>query len=240
MIGNSWNIDAIVSEVLRRLDEPQHAAGQPGPDGSAPRAREDDPATLQIRQRVVTLIGLGDRLSGVRRVLLPPGAVVTPAVRDEFRRRGIQVHTAPTERAPNLAPASRLLLVVTQPPPPQRLLDAVTAAAAPGQTLGPAPLTELIRPLAESLRDLTRAAVLITRQPAATLCLANRYPGLRAVSGTGNALTVRQAVQAIGANVLVLDCQQPVDAELARMLRHFRQARPSCPPAWKTLLENPP
>lgn len=240
MTANSWDIDAIVREVLRRLDQPPHAAGQPVPAGGETRPREEEPATLQIRQRVVTLIGLEDRLAGVRRVLLPPGAVVTPAVRDEFRRRGIQVHTATTEYAAQPAPVSNGLLVLTQPPPPQKMLDAVTAAVAVGQTLGPAPLTELIRPLSESLRDLTRAALLITREPAATICLVNRYPRLRAVGAFGNALNVRQAVQSIGANVLVLDSQQPVDAELDQMLRHFRQAGPSCPPAWKTLLENPP
>jgi len=41
--------------------------------------------------RVVTLSELEGRLSGVRRVVVPAGAVVTPAVRDELLRRGVDL-----------------------------------------------------------------------------------------------------------------------------------------------------
>ncbi len=234
MTGASWDIDAIVREVLRRLDHPQVAGGAPAP---APVA---DPATLHLQQRVVTLVGLADRLSGVRRVLLPPGAVVTPAVRDEFRRRGIRMESAPAEAGPGTASESALIVAMDSSPPPQTLWDTVAAAAGAVRTLGPTPLAELIPHLAETIGEPPRAALLITGQPAAALCLANRYPRLRAVASAGEPESFRQAVETIGANVLVLDSDQPAGGELHRSIRHFRQTRHICPPRWKQILEDPP
>ena len=72
-------LEWIVQEVIRRL---RAADGQP--DQSAG-------SELRLRDRVVTLAALRDRLASVRRLIVPAKAVVTPAVRDELKARQIEL-----------------------------------------------------------------------------------------------------------------------------------------------------
>ena len=99
MTTSDLDIDAIVREVLRRLE--QHAAA--ARNGSDAQARFNEPLTkpatapakeLIITDRVVTLATLHKRLAGVQQVVVGQRAVVTPAVRDELRQRGIALHRA--------------------------------------------------------------------------------------------------------------------------------------------------
>jgi len=70
-------LEWIVQEVIRRL----RAA-----DGNPPAAGD-----LRLTDHVVTLTALKDRLTSVRRVVVPAKAVVTPAVRDELKSRQIEL-----------------------------------------------------------------------------------------------------------------------------------------------------
>ena len=72
-----------------RLPNPQSLIPESlvaAPQSAIPSSSTD----LVIRSRVVTMAEL-TRLDGVRRIVVPRGAVVTPAVQDEPRRRGITV-----------------------------------------------------------------------------------------------------------------------------------------------------
>ena len=71
-------LEWIVQEVIRRLRNS---------DGANPPAAGE----LRLSDRVVTLAALKDRLSSVRRVVVPAKAVVTPAVRDELKARQIEL-----------------------------------------------------------------------------------------------------------------------------------------------------
>jgi len=76
--------ERIVQEVIRRLLE----RGV----GVADAAAASEPAaTLEIKDKLVTLATLRERLTGVGKVLVGPRAVVTPAVFDELKTRGIQL-----------------------------------------------------------------------------------------------------------------------------------------------------
>jgi hypothetical protein len=72
-------IEWIVAEVVRRLAAAGVAADSP-------------PKTdLKIIDRVVTLRTIEKQLAGVRRVVVPMRAVVTPAVRDELKARKVEL-----------------------------------------------------------------------------------------------------------------------------------------------------
>jgi hypothetical protein len=73
-------LEWIVQEVIRRL----RAADDEQPPPAAA-------SELRLSDRVVTLAALKDRLNNVSRVSVPSKAVVTPAVRDELRQRGVEL-----------------------------------------------------------------------------------------------------------------------------------------------------
>jgi len=102
---------AIVLEVIRRLEgqvgafsarpcacaASAHRAatttasvqeqGGAGPTAAATGPREE----LVLAERVISQRLVAGRLEGVQRVVVAPRAVVTPLVRDELRRRGIEL-----------------------------------------------------------------------------------------------------------------------------------------------------
>ena len=59
---------------------------------------------------MVTLESIAGRLNGAKQLVVPPGALVTPSVRDELRRRGIELRQeSAAKKGHSLAP---VLLVV--------------------------------------------------------------------------------------------------------------------------------
>ena len=75
------DIERVVQEVLRRL-----AAMSPSP--LAPPVQNK---TLSISGRLLTTADVKDRLQGISQVEVGIKTVVTPAVRDLLRERGVQL-----------------------------------------------------------------------------------------------------------------------------------------------------
>ena len=75
--------ERIVQEVIRRLLASGVDVAESG--GVETPARE-----LAINDRVVTLETLRGRLTNVDRLIVPKKAIVTPAVKDELKDRGIE------------------------------------------------------------------------------------------------------------------------------------------------------
>jgi hypothetical protein len=85
-------VEWIVIEVLRRLGVVGDNRGRVAGD-----ERSTSPAggELVIADRVVTLRLIEGRLTDVKRLVVVPRAVITPAVKDELKRRQIEtVHAA--------------------------------------------------------------------------------------------------------------------------------------------------
>src|SRR6476646_2755582 len=80
-------IEGAVRAALSRLIE------QPPGNGQAKAAGE-----LAVSDKVVALAHLDGRLDGVTRLVVPRGAVLTPAARDELRKRGIALASAVESR----------------------------------------------------------------------------------------------------------------------------------------------
>ncbi|QDU29959.1 hypothetical protein ETAA8_50770 [Anatilimnocola aggregata] len=84
------DIDRIVAEVVRRL-RPLLAA--------SPAAPVEKSNELKLNDKVVTLRTLHGRLEGISRLIVDQRAVVTPAVKDELRQRGISWERSTTNQA---------------------------------------------------------------------------------------------------------------------------------------------
>jgi hypothetical protein len=82
MTFSEQQVEWIVVEVLRRLGvavaEHNAVAVAGGSD-------------LRLTDRVITLRSIEGRLAGVRRVVVPSRAVITPAVKDELKQRKIEL-----------------------------------------------------------------------------------------------------------------------------------------------------
>ena len=96
------DIDRIVAEVVRRLrvmtatssndrGRESLAKNDPANGQDVTRQRLPTPAVseLQLSERLITLQSLKGRLEGVTKVVVGDRAVVTPAVKDELKQRGI-------------------------------------------------------------------------------------------------------------------------------------------------------
>lgn len=92
---------AVVLEVLRRLGvatqaEDTHASagntpGGPAGERSAVREQPDAGRELLVAEPVVSQRLVAGRLDGVQRLVVGPRAVVTPLVRDELKRRQVEL-----------------------------------------------------------------------------------------------------------------------------------------------------
>jgi len=90
MMYSEEQVEWIVAEVIRRLGvavdrEVNHSRATGDEHSSSPVGE------LKITERVVTLRSIDGRLSGVKRLVVQRGAVVTPAVKDELRKRKIEL-----------------------------------------------------------------------------------------------------------------------------------------------------
>ncbi len=200
-------IERLVREVLAELATAQRPAPAPvvvAPVAAAPTTAAATAGQLTVAARVVTMSELIGRLEGLRQLVVLPEAIVTPAVRDELRRRNVQLLRAAPARSPQRG-ALRLVLIVSGKP-----LDAAPLAEALGRD-GVAvehrtmdcliAATDLLA--AEVVKPDT-LGVLATPHWAAALCLANRRPGVRAVLGL-DVPAAAAATAAVGANLLVID-----------------------------------
>ena len=235
------DIQRIVREVMAQLGTGSKTVAAPAPAAPADASLAASPAAhdgkVFVDSRVITLELITGRLHGAKQLTVPPGALVTPAVRDELRRKGVALvrgNAAATVREG----LPRVLLVVGpsghDPAAVLRMLaqegigaetetsqcviastDKLAAAVAAGQALG----------------------LLWTRHTAAGLCLANRHPGVRAVLAAGVSATAA-AVSAVGANVLVVDPAVGTAYEKRHILRDFCLGGiRHCPDALKERLE---
>ena len=75
--------ELVVREVIRRLKDQGMCVQADVQD-----AADDD---LRLPERLITRATLQGRLAGVRRIIVEPRAIVTPAVRDELRDQAIEL-----------------------------------------------------------------------------------------------------------------------------------------------------
>ncbi|MFV1967403.1 MAG: hypothetical protein ACC628_18390 [Pirellulaceae bacterium] len=242
MNHRGWDIDRIVNEVLRRLQSLASSDDVASPLAKTTKAKTTKAKTTKERtthnanelcldERVVTLAAIRDRLRGIRHVRLCPKAVITPSARDEFRKRGIAVERHAAE--PGVTPGNATLVIARA----DTNYDAsALLRQVGGASIEASGLVAAVETLAERVPDDRQVGVLLTARTAPALCLANRHSGVRAALG-GSAGMVRDAVQSMGANLLVIDPANRSLTDLANTLREFiRGGIRNCPAEFREIL----
>jgi len=205
-----------------------------GNDDNAPE--DSASAALSFEGRVLALEALLGRLTGLRRVLIRPGTIVTPAVRDELQRRGITLEYVVARSA---LPADALRLVVVNAMRGFQAGELAPVLRSHGvrvEIVEQQCLIAATDQLAAELRKANTLGLLLTRHVAAALCLANRHGGVRAVTAA-DLPAMTAAVESVGANLLVLDAEALTGFQLKQMTTEFAggKVRP-CPEALRPRL----
>jgi hypothetical protein len=210
-MGNaSIDIEQVVQAVLREL---KLLSGPPAPTPPAPPVVEAAPeGQLTLSDRLVTMAVLEGRLAGLRRLVVSPRSVITPAVRDELDRRKVQLVVGPAHRASAAGKEQLRLVLVTHGRrfDPTALLAALRSSSVSVESHALDCIMATSDLLAAEVAKPHTLGAVLTRHTAAGLCVANRLPGVRAVLGTDVA-KISAAADAVGANVLVAD---PADGSL--------------------------
>jgi hypothetical protein len=214
---------------------PQEPAVSTSSDNARKPATTEQPFTLTVAARVVTMNEVAGRLGSIRRVVVSRDAVVTPAVRDELLRRGIALECA--DSLNNQKPAVRLAMVTTGTKfDPASLVAALAREGFVVERSASDCLIAAVDMLAAEVSKPDTLGVLVTSHAAAGLCLANRLAGVRAVGGI-DAPAVAAAGAAIGANLLVADPRAGSFFQLKQAITEFGRGgvRP-CPDVFRKRL----
>jgi hypothetical protein len=231
------NIEWLVAEVIRRLGRladappPPRAVVADTPRtktvADAPRDGAAD-GDLVVDARVVTLAAIERRLTNVRRVLVQRGAVVTPSVKDDLRKRHIRLEYLAESVTGHKAADELIVARCTRTP------EAARAATGLSHPSGASvmvfdDLRCAAQTVATIVADANRLGVLLTDDPLPAICLANRFPAARA-AWVRSAAELRDAIAAIGLNFLVVDPAQLAPETWNQLLDTYRQGLPRrCP-----------
>lgn len=216
-------IDAVVREVVRRLLQAggeESGTGKPALKPTA--AASPAPGVITVPERLVTLATIADWLDGLERVIVRPDAVVTPAVVDELRRRGIKLSRGTGS-------------LQSSPSPGQLLLAAAETNACPqaiSRQLGPLvrvlpnrdqePLPTLLPKLLAEMKQHSARGVLLTDHPEAALCEANALPNVRAAEGR-RPPRLAKVLDRLNPNLLLLDGHERNPYEIRRLIQQFHR-----------------
>jgi len=221
------DVERIVREVLAEMGA---ANGPSARAGERPSRGE-----LVLSTKVISVAELTDRLDGISRLIVPRGAVFTPAARDELRKR--QVAVASAVRAQGPTAAGRLVVGVADTN--YRMASLVDMLASDGikiESLAPSDLAAIVDNLCRRIVQSEQRGLLITERAAAAVCLANRQRGVRASLGA-NPQAVTEAIGEIATNLLVVNPSGKSHFELRLMARDFARAGQTvCPPALRERL----
>lgn len=209
------DIEAIVREVVRRL---RQVNGELADGDANCEALSTEQSELKLEDRLVTLETLHNRLAGVRSVSVPHRAIVTPAVRDELKDRGIalsrsgadaNVQTNGNAKGCEKRPTVWVMVDGIDVAALQRMCGSAIAVKSAGD------LGSVVRSLSQ-----VAAGVVITHAPSAAVVTANRNANVRAAVGF-NFPAVRQAVDEANANLLAIDPRGKGTAELFGLINEF-------------------
>ena len=179
---------------------------------------------------VVTAIMLDELVRAGAEIRLRRDALVTPAARDWLRD-----HAVPVIWEDRVEPGGQVAVVMDASVPELRtvrtylerqgLLGELIEPPGGGRRIACA-----TRELCEKmLRGEAAKGVVFAADGAVPVCLANKYPKVRAALGTGLP-AVEQACRALGLNVLVIEYPTQTGYQTRQMIERF-VAGPAAPPA---------
>jgi hypothetical protein len=220
------DVEAVVREVIRRLQLKSNEGAQVNTaiSNGAHAAKSNQ---LVVTQRVVTLAELDGRLIGAAQVVVPKGAVVTPAAKDLLRQAGVALTYATGNTN---SKTHRLTVGVAETNyEPAALLAAIEGEFTSIEQLARTGLVTVVDELAAQVALGGSLGLLITDKTMAGACLANRQRDVRAAGAVSTA-EVNEAVGQLGANLLVIRPGRKSLAELKQMIATFaRGGARNCP-----------
>jgi len=250
------DVDKLVREVLAKLGvAPEPGAEtaetvQPGevsasstppagaPGGATPSQAASSPSNgeLVVLSQVVTMSELEGRLDGVRRLVVPPQAVVTPSVRDELHRKRIALQFDQPVPTPGAACVRLVMTVLGSRFDPAPLIRALNGEGIEIETHRTDCLVAATDPLAGEVAKPNTLGLVVSTYPAVALCLANRHEGVRAMLGI-DVGTVDAEAATVGANVLVVNSRTTSLFPMRQMISRFCRGGPrECPEALRERL----
>jgi hypothetical protein len=227
------DIERVVREVLAELKRaPATATPEPVSAAGDQKLANGD---LVLSTRLVTMEEIGDRLGGIRRVVVAPQAVVTPAVRDALRQRNIALSRAMPVKIVNTAPLRLVVVAARTKFDPELLKNTLQSEGIEVQCHKSDCMLAATDQLAGELAKGDALGLLLTPHTAAAMCLANRLAGVRAVLGCNN--NKEADLRAVGANLLVADPQSISLFKLVKMAGdYYRGGIRPCPEVFRKRL----
>jgi len=222
-----YDVEAIVRQVLAELlgRGVNGLAGKTNPTGKTSTDAAPKSGELTVGKKIVTAADLEGRLSGIKRLLVQRGAVVTPSARDELRKHGVAI--ASTVLGGKQTSTIHLAMAETNFRT-DSLLALLTSEGLTVQEQAAGSLLNVIDDLCKTVATGNQRGLLLTGVPAAALCVANRQNGVRAVLGTSLA-DFALARAAVAANLLVIDPKGRSLFELRQLTRELLQGGDTCP-----------
>jgi len=201
---------------------------EPAPNGVA-----SAPKTLVLTQKLISLADVEGRVPKGGAVVVAGKAVITPAARDYLRaqqarletqtkaasggavagRRGVALAAVAGAKS---GAAARSILVEL----PDRLASLLGKAGLTVERIPHVCLPGTVAELAESVALGGNMGVLLTDEPAAAVCLANRRRGVRAAAVT-SLDDLEAAWAAIAVNLLVLSPRGSSSWQLTRLAQRY-------------------
>ena len=200
-MNSKLDIDWIVQEVVRRLL------------ARTARLSNSPAGETFIDQRVISIESIR-KLGDAKTLSVPSNAIVTPAVKDELKKLGVEL----TRRGMNSPVANRTLYVGHCGTRDELKLN-VTQHGFTTRSLGNGSAEAISRKISGQLGQGDKAIV-VCDQPSAAVMHANRFSQLRAMWGVDVA-AVNSAKQSIDANVMVIKSTQETDSPGADVVTAF-------------------
>jgi hypothetical protein len=229
--NGGWDVEALVREVLARLA-----------DGRQAEPVKANPAECVLQERVITLSSIDGQCEGIRTLVVPQRAVVTPAASDWLREKKIALRRSGEKPATGTAaktPAARTLMlgVAETHFEPATLVERLGREGYKIEQLARTGTGGVIAELADAAVKGGNPALLLTEACELALCLANRRRGVRAALGTDRP-SVRRAAEQIGANVLIVNPTMTMGFQLQQVIREFvEHCGKGSPAKWAALLD---
>lgn len=228
-------IDQVVREVLNRLGQGTFVSTARG-NGAAKSATRQDKTesangagTVVLNDPVISAQVLKGRLDGTKTIVVPSQAVLTPSARDLLKELQIAVQRNGGQAAK--VTATLVFALAATDYEAEGLLRAVAGECGEIERMEHgkrAKLPEMIQALAAEVAGGEKRGVLLTALPSPALCLANRHSGVRAAWGVSGQ-AVREAIETVAANLLIVDPARHGVFELKQMIRDFGRGS-NCPP----------
>ncbi|MFI4876435.1 MAG: hypothetical protein ACIALR_13885 [Blastopirellula sp. JB062] len=210
-------IERIVRLVVQQVRAQPSRSESTAPADAGVRISPDG-SEVALAETVITLQTLEGRIGGAGALVVSPTAIVTPAVRDALREKGVrllrdsEVAKRAKKQVEVLAFAANGLTAWRERGPVGVLID----------------LTSTVKQAAIAVKQ-DKLAILLTASPEAACCAANRDPELRAVSVDSIAALDRVLPQT-AANVVAVDPSKLKRDEIAPFIETLHRHQTVAPP----------